>query len=323
MAATRRKSGASKASRRHARRRSATSGKILPPLDVRSSAKVSDLVKRIRQGPLTLVLVYADWCGHCHELMPHWDRAANSSGRQIQAVKVNETMLSEVNDAIHKNVNQSAPSIEVEGYPTIRMLNNQGEILTDIEPTKDTKTLSRVMNESAELAKEAGLANAPATVAPINRNAPAETVTEQIASLSSLPASSNSAATTLGSNEYVSMKSIPSASGSSPNTALSSIDMGDEEALLIQPTSMSEDLESVEAQPKPLTNLNARGGSLYSALARTAYTLAPAASLLAISSAVMSGKKRSHGGKHTRRGNKRRGNKRRGNKKHTRRHRRR
>lgn len=287
---SRRASKRTQPTRRHARRRSATSGKILPPLDVRSPEKMDELVKRIRQGPLTLVLIYADWCGHCHELMPHWDRAANSSGRNIQAVKINDSVLSLANETIRKNVNQSAPEINVEGYPTIRMLDQNGETLTDIEPTKDTKTLSRIMNESAKLAEQAGLTEAPTTIAPINRGSNAKNVAEKVASLSAVPASANSlepAAMTLGTNSYVSMQSIPSASGASEATGLTTMNIGaDEEAVLVQPTSMSEDLEASNTSSL-LPNRTIRGGSLFGALSRTAYTLAPAAVLLAVASKTM------------------------------------
>lgn len=287
---SRRASKRTQPTRRHARRRSATSGKILPPLDVRSPEKMDELVKRIRQGPLTLVLIYADWCGHCHELMPHWDRAANSSGRNIQAVKINDSVLSLANETIRKNVNQSAPEINVEGYPTIRMLNRNGETLTDIEPTKDTKTLSRVMNESAKLAEQAGLTEVPMTIAPIQQASSNENVLEP-------------AATTLGTNSYVSMQSIPKASGASEATGLSTMNIGaDEEAVLIQPTSMSEDLEASNTSSL-LPNRNIRGGSLFGALSRTAYTLAPAAVLLALASKTMKrrGRRLSHKRKGTRR----------------------
>ena len=58
--------------------RRSTSGIIYPPLDVRSPQDLNGIFKRITKGPITIVLVYADWCGHCHTLMPHFKEASNS-----------------------------------------------------------------------------------------------------------------------------------------------------------------------------------------------------------------------------------------------------
>ncbi len=90
------------------RRKSSTAGKILPPLDVRNSKHLKDFEKRIKTGPLTIILVYADWCGHCHTMMPHYDAATKSPSRSVQAVKVNEQMLSDVNSIVNRNINKSA-----------------------------------------------------------------------------------------------------------------------------------------------------------------------------------------------------------------------
>ena len=88
------------------RHRTSTAGKILPPLDVRSKKHLSEFEKRLKKGPLMIMMVYADWCGACHTMMPHFDAAAKSPGRSIQAVKVNEQMLQDVNKSINEKVNK-------------------------------------------------------------------------------------------------------------------------------------------------------------------------------------------------------------------------
>jgi thiol-disulfide isomerase/thioredoxin len=141
--------------RRHKTR--STAGKILPPLDVRSKNHLKDFEKRIKSGPLTIVLVYADWCGHCHTMMPHFDAASKSPQRSIQSVKVNEQMLDSVNDYMNKN-NNSSP-ISVSGYPSILIVDDKGEKVTDMEAVRDTKVMTQVMNKSASMAKNSGLLN--------------------------------------------------------------------------------------------------------------------------------------------------------------------
>jgi len=152
------------------RRRTATAGKIMPPLDVRSNKHLADFKKRITKGPLTIVLVYADWCGHCHTMMPHFDAAAKSPSRSVQAVKVNEQMLPAVNQLVNKTINKSAKPLNVEGYPSIIMVNTKGEKVTDIEPVRNTKTMTEVMNKTGNLAVEAKL-NTNVTAKPNNNKA--------------------------------------------------------------------------------------------------------------------------------------------------------
>jgi thiol-disulfide isomerase/thioredoxin len=140
-------------------RRSSTAGKILPPLDVRTPRHLKEFEKRIKKGPITIIMVYADWCGHCHTMMPHFDAAAKSPNRSIQAVKVNDTMLEKVNETVNKNINQVAKPLNVEGYPSIIVVDNKGNKVTDLEPVRNTDTMKSIMENAGPLAENAGLAN--------------------------------------------------------------------------------------------------------------------------------------------------------------------
>lgn len=59
----------------------------------------------------TLVLFYADWCGHCKRLAPEWASLENSNDTDVQLVKINGDENKELMN-----------KFEVDGFPTIYFL---------------------------------------------------------------------------------------------------------------------------------------------------------------------------------------------------------
>jgi len=110
------------------------------PVDVRSEMDISNFLKVLTKKPLTFVMVYADWCGHCHTLMPHFDNAARNPNNTVECAKINETMLSEVNTRMN-----SGNPITVEGYPSIIAVNAKGPVFP-IEPINPAKLSSLMIN---------------------------------------------------------------------------------------------------------------------------------------------------------------------------------
>ena len=118
------------ASRRRSRRQS-TVGKITPPLDVRSEDSISSLMKLVKKGPITIILVYADWCGHCHTYKPKFDEAAKNRKSPFQVASINDEMVNSVNERI-KSMNKSAKPISVSGYPSVVSLTKNGDSSKDL-----------------------------------------------------------------------------------------------------------------------------------------------------------------------------------------------
>ena len=135
--------------------RHSTSGRIFPPLDVRSPKQLNEIMKRITNGPITVLVVYADWCGHCHKLMPHVKNAGNMANRNAQLISVNDEMLSRFNNTVN-SVNHNASPIEVDGYPSVLLIDQNGKKLSEIAPTEEA--LHSAMVNVAPVAVEAGLA---------------------------------------------------------------------------------------------------------------------------------------------------------------------
>lgn len=284
MATRKGRKGQRKFKPRRTARRQSTMGSILPPFDVRSKGQIGELMKRITKGPLTIMLVYADWCGHCHHFMPHFDKAAKNSNRSIQAVKVNDTMMSAVNEAI-KSKNHNAKSISVEGYPSVMLVGQDGNEISQIEPVKDTAVMTKVMNQSAELANEAGLINNGSTSAEPAEESEMNTSIRPN-NVRSLPkvASLNASATPdfIANNDMdMGEKEGVSLSQSIKKTSNNRMNMEENGPSLAMPPNMNDDHEMENN-----TSMK-KGGSLYAAMSQSAYTLAAPAALLATAALMM------------------------------------
>jgi thiol-disulfide isomerase/thioredoxin len=297
--------------RKSGRVRRSTAGKILPPLDVRSNKQLKEFERRIKQGGITIVLVWAPWCGHCHKFMPHFDEAAKSPNRSVQAVKVEETMLPAVNAVLTKNINKSAKPLSVEGYPSLLVVDRNGNAVTAIEAVKSTSVMKNVMKNAGPLAEEAGInvgeniANLtmPSTQPVINLRSNNVIVGEPIESPSvirsvkapsvikpdAIPSSTIMATNSLSIAKAASVKP-PSAKVEDEARNIVSLSVP-----LTEPSNASSDIERISNSQTPGQKLSGGGygGSLYSSLLRTTYTLAPAAALLATASVVLKKSKRS------------------------------
>ena len=329
--------------------RQSTAGKILPPIDILSEDLLDEFGKRMNNGPIAFVLFYADWCSHCHRLMPHFDAAAKSKKRTAQVIKVPDYMIPALNAYIKKNINSNAAPYKPNGFPTMYTASIDANPLTTQTPAPDTKKLEKLMIESGIAAKEAQL-NMPS----FNRASMSkEEVADAIASTQLINPSSNSIsrmkAKSVSKPDFV----VPAVGKAPPvirvNTSLPNLPttisipkksakrvnepinepinepvfnepVFDEEEVNIAVTSpkaapLTKEIEEVTSMEQQLTTpnlppynpkkdmirerpLNQRlyGGSLYGAMAKTAYTLAPAAVLMA--TAAMTFKNRKHSSNH-------------------------
>ena len=93
------------------------SGRILPPIDITNTNDLEELDKRISIGPITLVLVYADWCGHCTRYKPNMTQLENDSNRSVQTVRIRD-------DVFPKSSINKTP---IEGYPSVLLIKKNNE----------------------------------------------------------------------------------------------------------------------------------------------------------------------------------------------------
>jgi thiol-disulfide isomerase/thioredoxin len=357
--------------------RGSVAGKIMPPLDVRSKSQLKEFVKRIEKGPVTFIMVWAPWCPHCHTMMPHFDAASKSSNRSVQSIKVQDNMLPLVNEVLTQRVNKSVKPLNVEGFPSIIVVDKKGNAVTDVEPIRNTAVMTKIMNEAGPLAEDAGI-NKNEGSAVVKANSIMKNNIKNIAEnkpivennqnknkklLSNigveevgLAASKPSKNIDIGEEEFVEsvgpignnsknnskknsykLNAIPLNNMANAGTGTNSnINSKEDLEDSIAPSSLNtfsgnntkvnvtapnadikKEAEEIISMASPLSPPNAmtdvetesisnaltpeqkvsggarkaNGGSLYYAMARTAYTLAPAAALLATAAMVMKNKK--------------------------------
>jgi thiol-disulfide isomerase/thioredoxin len=90
-------------------KRSTKMGKLMPYIDVRSKSDIPQFESMLKTGPV-IVLVYADWCGHCTRFKQNmWDEVAKSDMKSMNTAAVHYDMVDKT----------SMNKTPIEGYPTL------------------------------------------------------------------------------------------------------------------------------------------------------------------------------------------------------------
>ena len=120
-------------------------------VDVRSTKDVRSLEQIIRGGPITIVLIYADWCGHCTRFKENvWSKLLQKSH--------NASLASIHHDQLEKTILKDA---KIKGYPSVLVVGKDGkpavfkgpageEEPTNAMPNADLETLEKIVDADAE-----------------------------------------------------------------------------------------------------------------------------------------------------------------------------
>jgi thiol-disulfide isomerase/thioredoxin len=124
-------------------------GRLLPPVDITNDSQLSELDERIRIGPVTLVLVYADWCGHCQRFKPMMSQLEKIPGRSVQTARIRDDMFPK----------SSINGEKLSGYPSLMLIDKNGK--STLFKDKEGEVSNTVpdytnMNKMATLVRNAG-----------------------------------------------------------------------------------------------------------------------------------------------------------------------
>lgn len=86
--------GARKKKSKTAKKARVVKGRLSPPVDVRSRNSVPEFENLLKKGPLTIVLIYADWCGACNRFKENtWNDVLHMNNRTMNVGSVREDMI--------------------------------------------------------------------------------------------------------------------------------------------------------------------------------------------------------------------------------------
>jgi thiol-disulfide isomerase/thioredoxin len=90
-----------------------------------------------------VMLFYVDWCPHCVSTKPEWNKLQKLDGTTINNTKVNVSSCNCEEGNLEKEL---ASENNVEGYPTIKIINNK-EIL-DYNGPRDAQSIENFLKEN-------------------------------------------------------------------------------------------------------------------------------------------------------------------------------
>ncbi len=241
-------------------------------VDVRSTADMGKLMDLIKSNKIVLILVYADWCGHCQTFKKDvWAPLSSMPNRKVPLAAVNESVLAE----------SPVASAKIDGYPSVLMM---GQDMKAAEFTDPSGATTNAMPNARDLeAMRTIVANDPDIVLASGAAAPAEEEGEPM-SLESTPAAEeeldNAAEEAVNS---LASSSVPGVPGNEGGFTLSKA--------VSNPPDVEDDIAGMEGRAldsmgQTIPNSRAgmprgaqEGGSLYMALLQAAKEVAPAAAL--------------------------------------------
>lgn len=258
-----------------------TSGSSTPVIDVREKADVEKLMKLIQKNKVILVLVYADWCGHCKTFKNDiWSKLKSNPNRKVPLAEVNADVLQET----------PLKSAKIDGYPSVVPIGNDMKMATLKDPNgKETNAIPN--SRDAQMMESLVTSDPDKVISKVNSPAASELTPDPIAPSPTPPEptpksktptpeaiqAKNNALNSLGATVAEGSKAPPS-SANPPDV---------EDDLLASQGPVMESGKPLNSKGDLIgvsKKASQEGGSLYAALLEAGKGILPAVALTAVAS---------------------------------------
>lgn len=108
-------------------------GKQLKTTDFTISNPSVYVNKRVTNNNPGMLLIYADWCGHCQRFKPVFNQIYNKIGTNFTCVSVSDDEL--------QNSPGLGKSLNFRGFPTIKFFDQTGKITHDYTGNRESSEI--------------------------------------------------------------------------------------------------------------------------------------------------------------------------------------
>ena len=130
-------------------------------IDVKTIEDVAKLIEHIKNNIVTLVLIYADWCGHCGTFK-------DSIWKKLAAMKNRKVAMAQVNEKVMEHLKNHIPNLTIDGYPTNILVGNDLKAATLVD--KETGQTTNALPNTRDMASMTKLVTASPNEVLANNN---------------------------------------------------------------------------------------------------------------------------------------------------------
>jgi thiol-disulfide isomerase/thioredoxin len=127
-------------------RKRARNTKVNDGIDVSTEADIGKLMDLLKKHPVVVVMIHADWCGHCQTFKPMWEDYKKIPGRTVPMASINEKMLAKT----------KFKDAKIDGFPSTVVYsgkdgsfgsfkNEQGEETNSIPNIRDKQAMTTLL----------------------------------------------------------------------------------------------------------------------------------------------------------------------------------
>ena len=108
-------------------------GTNLKATDFQNSGSAVYIKKQLTKNNPGMLLIYADWCGHCQRFKPVFNEIHTKIGNNFSCVSINDVEL-ERNPDLSK-------ALAFRGFPTIKFFDQNGKITQDYTGDRESSEI--------------------------------------------------------------------------------------------------------------------------------------------------------------------------------------